>query len=140
MTLWVRFSSADGRVGFGVLERDQILEHAGDIFGEHSATGKSLPTTAARILCPCAPSKIIALWNNFHALAAKMGKPAPGHPLYLLKPGTSVIGTQRPIERPVHYAGKIGFEGELGIVIGRRCQNVSASESSAYIFGYTCVN
>src|SRR5450759_3241986 len=92
MTLWVRFSSADGRVGFGVLERDQILEHAGDIFGEHSATGKSLPTTAARILCPCAPSKIIALWNNFHALAAKMEKPAPKYPLFLIKPASCVTG------------------------------------------------
>ena len=140
MTLWVRFSSADGRVGFGALERDQILEHAGDIFGEHAATGKSLPTTAARLLCPCTPSKIIALWNNFHALAAKLQKPAPKYPLFLIKPASCVTGPHDAIERPVAYKGKIMYEGELGIVIGKPCANVSVNAASKYILGYTCVN
>jgi 2-keto-4-pentenoate hydratase/2-oxohepta-3-ene-1,7-dioic acid hydratase in catechol pathway len=140
MTSWVRFLSAAGSPGFGTRQGDSVVEYSGDMFGSPQPTGATLNAGTFTLLAPCAPSKIIALWNNFHALAAKLGKPAPGHPLYLLKPGTSVIGTQRPIERPVHYAGKIGFEGELGIVIGRRCQNVSASQSSAYIFGYTCVN
>jgi 2-keto-4-pentenoate hydratase/2-oxohepta-3-ene-1,7-dioic acid hydratase in catechol pathway len=60
--------------------------------------------------------------------------------LYLIKPGTSVIGTQQPIQRPLDYSGKIAFEGELGIVIARSCHNVPVSDSSGYIFGYTCVN
>ena len=92
------------------------------------------------MLAPCAPSKIIALWNNFHALAAKIGKPAPEHPLYLIKPSTCVLGTGQQIERPFDYRGKIAFEGELGIVIARRCHNVSAAEANDYVFGYTCVN
>ena len=44
------------------------------------------------------------------------------------------------IRRPAGYAGKIAFEGELGIVIGRRCKEVSAAEAASYIGGYTCVN
>ncbi len=140
MTQWVRFRSADGRVGFGALDRDQILEHAGDMHGTHAPSGKLLPLAAVTLLCPCSPSKIIALWNNFHALAVKLGKPAPKYPLFLLKPASCTIGPGEVIRRPVAYAGKIAYEGELGIVIGKTCKNVSVADAPAYILGYTCVN
>jgi len=86
------------------------------------------------------PSKIIALWNNFHALGAKLGKQAPAHPLFFVKPATTVIGPGESIRRPAGYSGKILYEGELGIVIGRRCKEVPVSAAAQYIFGYTCVN
>jgi 2-keto-4-pentenoate hydratase/2-oxohepta-3-ene-1,7-dioic acid hydratase in catechol pathway len=140
MSAWVRFRSAAGSTGFGTREGEGIAEYSGDLFGAAQATGTVLTAGTFTLLAPCVPSKIIALWNNFHALAAKLGKAAPIHPLYLIKPGTSVIGTQQPIVRPLHYAGKIAFEGELGIVIGRGCHDVSASDSAGHIFGYTCVN
>jgi 2-keto-4-pentenoate hydratase/2-oxohepta-3-ene-1,7-dioic acid hydratase in catechol pathway len=140
MTQWVRFRSADGHVGFGGLDHGQILEHVGDMFAEHSATGKLLPLAAVTLLCPCSPSKIIALWNNFHALAAKLGKTAPKYPLFLIKPASCTVGPGEAIRRPAAYAGKIVFEGELGIVIGKTCANVSVQEAPAHILGYTCVN
>ena len=55
-------------------------------------SGKLLALSAVTLLCPCSPSKIIALWNNFHALALKLGKPAPKYPLFLLKPASCAIG------------------------------------------------
>ena len=64
----------------------------------------------------------------------------PAHPLFLLKPAGSVIGSGEPIRRPVSYAGKIVYEGELGIVIGRRCRDASVEEAAQAIFGYTLVN
>ena len=64
----------------------------------------------------------------------------PAHPLFLLKPAGSVIGSGEPIRRPASYAGKIVYEGELGIVIGRRCRDVSVDEAAEAIFGYTLVN
>ena len=140
MSLWVRYRTADSRIGFGVLEDDQIREYGGDIFGEHSATGKLLATNAVNLLSPCAPSKIIALWNNFHALAAKLQKSAPKYPLFAIKPASCVAGPSDVIERPARYQGKIVYEGELGIVIGRRCSRVSVDAAAEYIFGYTCVN
>ena len=140
MTQWVRFRSADGHIGFGGLDRDQILEYAGDMYGAHTATGKLLPLAAATHLCPCSPSKIIALWNNFHALAAKLGNAAPKYPLFLIKPASCTIGPGEAIRRPAAYAGRIAYEGELGIVIGKACKNVAPAEAPKYIFGYTCVN
>ena len=139
MTQWARFRT-ETYVGFGILENDQILEHEGAMFEAPRPTGRSLAPDTFRLLSPCTPSKIVALWNNFHALAAKLGKRAPQHPLFLIKSATSVIGPHEPIERPAGYVGKIAFEGELGIVIGKQAKNVPPSKAGDYIFGYTCVN
>jgi 2-keto-4-pentenoate hydratase/2-oxohepta-3-ene-1,7-dioic acid hydratase in catechol pathway len=137
---WARFQSDDGRGGFGMLEETDLVEYAGDMFGSTRPTGRRIARGACTLISPCAPSKIVALWNNFNALKVKLGKSTPAHPLFFLKPGTSVIGPQEAIERPADYAGKIAYEGELGIVIGKRCKNVAQNEAAGYIFGYTCVN
>ncbi len=110
------------------------------MFGAPRPTGAAIATGICVLESPCLPSKIVALWNNFHALAAKLGKPAANHPLYFIKSGTAVIGPAEPIRRPAGYAGKIVFEGELGIVIGRRCKNVSLAAARDHILGYTCLN
>jgi 2-keto-4-pentenoate hydratase/2-oxohepta-3-ene-1,7-dioic acid hydratase in catechol pathway len=136
----VRFRLNDGSVGIGTLDRDGVIEHEGSIFEVAGPTGRTLRPGSFTLLSPCEPSKIVALWNNFHALAAKLGKAAPGHALFLIKPGTSVIGPGEPIRRPRAYAGKIAFEGELGIVIRRACKDVSVSEAADFILGFTCVN
>ena len=123
-----------------MFEDDRIVEYAGDLFDSPRPTGAAMEAGTFALLAPCVPSKMVALWNNFRALAAKLGKPAPSHPLFLIKPATSIIGPEETIERPAGYAGKIVYEGELGIVIGRRCKNVSEVDAARYIFGYTCVN
>lgn len=140
MTQWVRFRTVGGDLGFGALHGDHVVEYSGDMFASPRHTGRSLPSGTFTLLNPCLPSKIVALWNNFHALGAKLGKAAPNHPLFLIKPESCVIGPGQAIQRPLAYPGKIAFEGELGIVIGRRCKNISAAEAPAYILGYTCVN
>ena len=137
---WARFRSPDGRIGFGVLKNSGIEEYEGDMFGGPLATGRFIAPGRFSLLSPCTPSKIVALWNNFGELGAKLGKAAPKHPLFLIKPSTSVIGTTEAIRRPNGYSGKIAFEGELGIVIGRHCKEVAPHDAQAHIFGYTCVN
>jgi 2-keto-4-pentenoate hydratase/2-oxohepta-3-ene-1,7-dioic acid hydratase in catechol pathway len=140
MALWVRYRLPDARIGFGVLQGEKVIEHGGDLFGEASPTGREQPKSSVRLLAPCVPSKIIALWNNFHALNAKLGMAPPQHPMFLIKPSTSLAGPDDPIRRPAGYEGKIAFEGELAIVIGRTCRNVSIANAAEYIFGYTCIN
>ncbi|HME40765.1 MAG TPA: fumarylacetoacetate hydrolase family protein [Steroidobacteraceae bacterium] len=137
---WARFRSKDGRAGFGTFEDTHLTEYEGDLFGAPRATGRTIARDQCTMTSPCQPSKIVALWNNFNALRMKLGKAAPSHPLFLIKPGTSVIGPDEPIRRPAGYAGKIAFEGELGIVIGKLCKDASPRAAVDYIFGYTCVN
>ena len=140
MTRWARFRAADGSVGFGVLDTGGITHYHGHMFDRPTPTGVRLTDGAFTLLAPCTPSKIIALWNNFHALGAKLGMQAPSHPMYLIKPASCLAGPGEAIKRPRAYQGKIAFEGELGIVIGRHCKDVAASSAADYVFGYTCVN
>ncbi|RZF26304.1 FAA hydrolase family protein [Paraburkholderia sp. UYCP14C] len=138
MQTWMRFMSGDGGIVFGRVEGTYLHEY--ESLAQPVPTGAVLSLRALTPLAPCAPGKIVALWNNYHALAAKLDKPVPTHPLFLMKPAESVIGAGEPIRRPRHYAGKIVYEGELGIVIGQRCRDVDVQQAEAAIFGYTLVN
>src|SRR5262245_34448496 len=139
MALWARFEH-DGSRKAGNIEGDTIIVQGGDMFAHAAPTGERVALDAVRILMPCDPSKMICLWNNFPALAAKLGVAAPDEPLYLLKAPSSFLAHGEIIRRPKSYSGKVVYEGELGIVIGKRCSNVSEAEARNYIFGYTCVN
>lgn len=139
MTRWVRFAGENGP-RFGTLEDDTVHEHSGDMFGEPTPTGVSVPLASCDLLTPVEPTKMVALANNYHALLEKSGGHVPEEPLYFFKANSSFHPTGKPIRRPSGYDGRIVFEGELGLVIGRTCQNVSAAEALDYLFGCTCIN
>lgn len=136
---WIRYET-DGQIGFGLLNEGTIRVHDGDMFGDNGPTGQELSIERVRVLAPTAPGKMIALWNNFGALAEKQGLTPPKHPLFLLKAPNSFIGTNETIRGPIGYDGPVVFEGELGIVIGRRCAHADDKSANDAIFGYTCVN
>ena len=136
---WVRFTHA-GRDGFGLLQGESIQVCEGDMFAQPHATGTVLPLEAVTLRAPCKPGKVIALWNNFNALAAKLGVSLPEDPLWLLKADTTVNDPGVTIKRPPAYEGRIAYEGELGIVIGKRCSMADEAEAASAIFGYTIVN
>ena len=135
---WVRFESA-GTTGFGTLAGSRIAVHRGDMFSNPEPTGETLPLDAVRLLMPAVPSKVIALWNNFAALGAKLNLAVPAEPLYLLKAPNSFANPGDLIRKP-RCDGKVVFEGELGIVIGKRASGVSEAEALDHVFGYTCAN
>ena len=139
MAKWIRFEQG-GEAGFGTLEGDNIAVHSGDLFAGATPSGRTVKLSDVKLLTPCHPSKMICLWNNFHQLAAKNDFKEPKEPLWFLKAPNAYWPANRPIERPSTYAGKIIYEGELGVVIGKKCFNISEAEAGDYIFGYTCVN
>ncbi len=136
---WVRFRSGE-TVGFGTLNGEAIIVHEGDMFAGATPTGASLLASDVKLLAPVTPSKIPALWNNFHASAAKQNNAIPPEPLYFLKAPSSLLAPGEEIHRPPSFDGKVIFEGELGIVIGKRCRAITVGDADAHIFGYTCVN
>jgi len=86
------------------------------------------------------PGKMVALVDNYRALVAKLGHAVPNEPLYFLKAGSSFLAGGETIRMPKSYSGKVIYEGELGIVIGRRLSQASEADAEAGIFGYTCIN
>lgn len=139
MTHWLRFERA-GAAGFGTLSDGMVAIHEGSMFDAPTPTGEHVPLDGVRLLAPAQPSKMIALWNNFHALAAKLGQAQPAEPLFFIKAASSYAGPDAVVHRPAGYDGKVVYEGELGVVIGTRCRNADAAAAQAAIFGYTCVN
>ena len=139
MQKWLRFAH-DGHTGFGQLTGDTVAVHAGDMYRDPRPTGQTLPLAQLKLLTPAVPGKMLAMWNNFHALAAKLGLAAPREPLFFVKTANSFLATGEVIRRPPSFDGKVVYEGELGIVIGRRCRAVSVADAPQYIFGYTCIN
>ena len=139
MAQWIRFER-NGRLEFGTLQGDKIAVHKGNMFAGASPTGETVRLSEVRVATPCDPSKMICLWNNFHQLAAKNDFKVPDEPLYFLKAPNAYHPHGEPIRRPKSYDGKIIYEGELGVVIGKQCSMVSEAEAADYIFGYTCIN
>jgi 2-keto-4-pentenoate hydratase/2-oxohepta-3-ene-1,7-dioic acid hydratase in catechol pathway len=137
-TRWIRYRH-QGIEAFGSLEGERVVEHFGNLFGINAPSGRVHALDEVQVMMPVQPSKVIALWNNFGELRAKLNLSHPEEPLYLLKSPNSWSAHGEPIPLP-RAGGKVAFEGELGIVIGKRCTAVSESEALAYVFGYTCAN
>ncbi len=108
------------------------------ILGAHRLTGE-VALEGARLLVPCAPSKILGVGTNYRRHAEEMGKPIPDEPLLFLKPPSALLDPGQPIVRPRGYE-RVDFEGELCVVIGRRAHRVREEQALDFIFGYTILN
>lgn len=139
MTLRARIEHG-GRARVGAVEGDRIRLCEGTIFDPGPETGEEVATADALWLTPTEPTKMVALWNNFRAAAEKNGWAIPAEPLTFLKAPNSFAAHGQPIPAPKSYDGRVAYEGELGIVIGKTCSAVSLEEAAAHILGYTCVN
>ncbi|TAJ85206.1 fumarylacetoacetate hydrolase family protein [Reyranella sp.] len=138
-TLWARIELA-GRPRIGTVDGETIRLHEGTLFDPGPATGESVAVAEAHWLTPTEPTKMVALWNNFRAAAEKNGWAIPAEPLFFLKAPSSYAAHGEPIRAPRSYDGRVAYEGELGIVIGKTCRAVSAVDAADHILGYTCVN
>jgi 2-keto-4-pentenoate hydratase/2-oxohepta-3-ene-1,7-dioic acid hydratase in catechol pathway len=139
MAKWIRVSHR-GRECFGTLDGDSIMVHTGPMFERPQPSGEILALAECRTLIPMVAGKMVALVDNYHALVAKLNHAVPAEPLYFLKANNSFLAHGETIRVPPSYAGKVVYEGELGIVIGKRASGVNEAEAAGHIFGYTCVN
>ena len=127
---------------FYAVERAGVLYRAAarDIF-----TGYSLGEPVARglggvrVLAPVRPSKIVCVGLNYRDHASEVKKALPAEPLLFLKPSTAVLDPDAPIRLPPGV-GRVDYEAELAVVIGRRAHRVSKANAWDYILGLTCVN
>lgn len=139
MARWIRFEH-NNRILFGTVHDDLITVHEGDMLNEPSETEEQIPLGSVEVRIPVEPTKMIGLWNNLRAAADKQGWPEPDEPLYFFKAPSCFLPSGGVIVKPEAYEGRVVYEGELGIVIGRRCSNLSDDNVDDHIFGYTCVN
>jgi 2-keto-4-pentenoate hydratase/2-oxohepta-3-ene-1,7-dioic acid hydratase in catechol pathway len=91
------------------------------------------------LLAPCYPSKIVCVGLNYVEHAKELKMKLPEEPILFLKPPSAVIGPGTEIIVP-KSSERVDYEGELGVVIGKRCKAIAADEAKKHILGYTCFN
>jgi 2-keto-4-pentenoate hydratase/2-oxohepta-3-ene-1,7-dioic acid hydratase in catechol pathway len=97
------------------------------------------PLDGLELLSPATPRKYLAIALNYADHIAESGMQAPEVPMFFNKQVSCVIGTGAEIHRP-KVSDKLDYEGELAIVIGRRCRHVAVEEAAGVIAGYTVAN
>jgi 2-keto-4-pentenoate hydratase/2-oxohepta-3-ene-1,7-dioic acid hydratase in catechol pathway len=91
------------------------------------------------LLAPVRPSKIICVGRNYAAHAAELGNEVPTEPLIFLKPPSSIVGPDADVVYP-EISERVDHEGELAVVIGRRCRYLREDDAMDVIFGYSVAN
>jgi 2-keto-4-pentenoate hydratase/2-oxohepta-3-ene-1,7-dioic acid hydratase in catechol pathway len=115
-------------------------QDGGDMEDLPSKRMDHLAFAEAKLLVPVQPSKIVCVGRNYREHAAELQHEVPSEPLLFFKPPSSLLAPGGEIRRP-KLSQRVDYEGELGVVIGKRCYKLSADEDvRPYILGYTCVN
>lgn len=84
------------------------------------------------------PHKIWGIGLNYRDHAADLSESAPGQPASFVKCDHTVIGADEPIVVPPGI-GRVTSEAELGLVIGRLCENVEEADALDYVWGVTTI-
>ncbi len=103
------------------------------------SSGEILNIEDVELLAPCQPSKIICVGLNYMSHATEFKMPIPEEPILFIKPPSAVLAPGEEIIYP-SSSKQVDYEGELAVVIGKRCKAVTADEADKYILGYTCFN
>ena len=101
--------------------------------------GRSIDINEAQHLPPTQPSKIICVHLNYESRVKEYITKLPPAPTYFHKPITALNSHNGDIVRPERCKW-LNYEGEIAIVIGRNCRNISPDEAKDYIAGYTVAN
>jgi len=100
-----------------------------------------LPLQSVRLLTPVIPSKIVCIGRNYREHAKELNHAIPTEPLIFLKPPSAILAPGGTILRPASLSQRVDYEGELGVVIGKRCHSLrDGDDLRQFILGYTCVN
>ncbi|WP_298170485.1 fumarylacetoacetate hydrolase family protein [Novosphingobium sp.] len=101
--------------------------------------GRSIGVDEAVHLAPCNPSKIICVHLNYISRVKEFITKLPAAPTYFQKPLTALNTHKGAVVRP-ERCKYLNYEGEIAIVIGKSCRNISPDEAADYILGYSVAN
>lgn len=129
----------DGAPVWGVMEGDRVRTLLRPPFDETAYDGESLPLASCQLLAPCAPTKIVCVGKNYADHAREMGGEPPKSPVLFIKAPNTVNVPDGEVHAPA-FVQRLDYEGELGVVIGKRAKDVPPERVKEYILGYICLN
>jgi len=132
--------AVDGLPRWGVVDGQEVVELIAPPWDGELRRGAPLGALSSlRLLAPSHPTKVVCVGRNYVEHAAEHGVEVPVEPLLFFKPPSSVVGPGEAIVLPTQ-SERVEHEGELAVVIGRRCRNVAASDAWGVVLGITCGN
>jgi 2-keto-4-pentenoate hydratase/2-oxohepta-3-ene-1,7-dioic acid hydratase in catechol pathway len=136
----IRFLDDTGTVYFGTpTQNNRARLFKGDPFLSRDLDTREVPVK--KLLAPLQPSSILCIGLNYRHHAKESGANPPERPILFMKTPNSVQNPDDPIEIPTFMAsGKVDYECELAVVIGKSCKNATRETALDYVLGYTCAN
>jgi 2-keto-4-pentenoate hydratase/2-oxohepta-3-ene-1,7-dioic acid hydratase in catechol pathway len=135
-----RYRTRDGSVHWGALHADGAFDRlASSPFASLAAAGVRDAATAVTLLAPAEQPRVFGVGLNYAAHAAEAGVTPPPFPMLFMKPDTAVIGPGEAIVLP-REPGRVDYECELAVVIGRGGRRIADRDGLAHVLGYTCAN
>jgi len=109
--------------------------------GRNASSAPRIALSAVQLEAPIAqPPTFLAIGLNYADHVAESGMEKPKAPVVFNKQITCVVGPGAGIEVPTVAPKWVDYEGELGVVIGTRCRNVSIDDARSVVAGYLIVN
>jgi 2-keto-4-pentenoate hydratase/2-oxohepta-3-ene-1,7-dioic acid hydratase in catechol pathway len=136
----IRYQDHLGNLRHAALQADGSAQKlAGNIFEAAKLTDEK--AEVARLLAPLEPATIICIGLNYRRHAQETNAKIPQFPVVFFKGLNTVQHPGQPILLPTQLkSDEVDYEGELAVVIGKRCKNVSRATALDHVFGYTCAN
>lgn len=103
------------------------------------SNGNAVPLASVHLECPVSLRKIVAVGLNYKDHAMEAGLKIPSAPLCFAKFTSSLAGPFDPIRLPAEDTN-VDYEGELGVIIGRKAQRVAEDDAMRYVAGYVVFN
>jgi 2-keto-4-pentenoate hydratase/2-oxohepta-3-ene-1,7-dioic acid hydratase in catechol pathway len=136
----IRYTTPDHPTHYGLLHPEGKVTRAdGELFAGLVDTGEVVENYT--LLAPVDPRAVYCIGLNYRAHAAETGAKLPEYPVLFMKSPAALQHPGEPIRLPRQLRSeKVDFEGELAVVIGKTCKNVSPKEALDYVLGYVCAN
>ena len=142
---WCRFRTGD-KVSYGIIEGDNVVEVSGSPFESYTRTSNSQPLSAVQLEVPIIPPTFYAAGINYREhitlMAERRGEPPvfPDKADVGYRANNALTPHNTPIIVPKDASEVVQYEGELVVIFGKTCKNVTEEEALDYVFGYTIGN
>jgi 2-keto-4-pentenoate hydratase/2-oxohepta-3-ene-1,7-dioic acid hydratase in catechol pathway len=142
---WCRFQAGD-RSAYGIIEGDSVAEVTGSPFETHARTSTKVALSRVKLLVPVIPPTFYAAGVNYREHVTEMAHRRGEKPKFPpqadvgYRASNALVATDEPIVIPKDATEEVQYEGELVVVIGKRCKRVSEADALDCVFGYTIGN
>lgn len=136
----IRYLDHAGATGHAGLQPDgSAWKLTGDLFASPQLSNEK--ADVSKVMAPLQPAAIFCIGLNYRRHAQETNAKIPQFPVVFFKGPNTPQNPGDPILLPTHLrSDEVDYEGELAVVIGRRCRNVSRAKALDYVLGYTCAN